>query len=359
MADSPYPELKKSHTMAQQGRPWSDVKPPPSAPVWGVIFGLGSYWLLLAALELGLFESLREAGPQSAQDLATSLESSAEHTEAVADALVVLGFLELHKGRYQLNDCARRYLCRDGAASMSDLIGVAPGPLANWERMAETVRAGAPSAPVEDDMAAFYGPLVEGTFTTVLRAATRAESRLGYGRLRNPRVLDLGAGAAPWSIAVLTACTAATAVVNDLPEVLALARREMSERGLLGRCEFLPGDFHSVAIPDNSFDVVVLGHVCRTEGQAGARSLIRRAAGALRPGGLIWVADYFRSAEPTRSPHAVLMRAVMMAATRHGTVFTYSEFAGWLREAGFEDLRLIEPIPAQQLFVARLKTSAD
>ena len=28
MADSPYPELKKSHTMARTGRPWTDVKPP-------------------------------------------------------------------------------------------------------------------------------------------------------------------------------------------------------------------------------------------------------------------------------------------------------------------------------------------
>ena len=45
MADSPYPELKKTHTMAHTGRPWRDHKPPPSAPVWAIIQGFGSYWV--------------------------------------------------------------------------------------------------------------------------------------------------------------------------------------------------------------------------------------------------------------------------------------------------------------------------
>ena len=39
-ADSPYPELKKTHTMAHTGRPWRDYKPPPSAPVWAIIQGV-------------------------------------------------------------------------------------------------------------------------------------------------------------------------------------------------------------------------------------------------------------------------------------------------------------------------------
>ena len=45
--DSPFPELKKTHTMARQGRPWRDRKPPPSAPVWAVIQGFGAYWALV------------------------------------------------------------------------------------------------------------------------------------------------------------------------------------------------------------------------------------------------------------------------------------------------------------------------
>ena len=47
--------------MAHTGRPYTDYKPPAAAPVWAVIEGLGRYHVLLAALELGVFETLDDA----------------------------------------------------------------------------------------------------------------------------------------------------------------------------------------------------------------------------------------------------------------------------------------------------------
>ena len=57
-ADSPYPELKKTHTMAHAGRPWRDYKPPPSGPVWSVINAGNTYWMLIAAIDLGVFDAM-------------------------------------------------------------------------------------------------------------------------------------------------------------------------------------------------------------------------------------------------------------------------------------------------------------
>ena len=356
MADSPYPELKKTHTMARVGRPYTDFKPPPAAPVWNVIFGLGAYWMLVGAIELGLFEALSKHGPLSPGELADHLESSASHTEAVADSLVVLGLLDRHDGRFDLNDCARRYLCRDSPASMANLVSVAPGPLQNWTDLAGTIRRGVPAHPVDGDVAGFWVPLVEGTFATVLRAATRADAWISYSHLTSPRVADLGAGGAPWSIAVLRACPGATAVVNDLSEVLEVARARIAEAGLAGRCELRPGDYHTVPLEDDEFDLVVLSHVCRTEGASGARALVERAVAALRPGGRVLVADYFRTDDPSRSPQGVLMGAIMAACTSRGTTYTYEQMSGWLQDAGLESIRLIEPIGAQQIFVATKPT---
>ncbi|MCY3926456.1 MAG: class I SAM-dependent methyltransferase [bacterium] len=352
MADSPYPELKKTCTMARLGRPWSDVKPAPSAPVWNVIFGLSAYWMLVGAIELGLFDALWTRGPLSPEELAEHLESSASHTAALAEALVVLGLLDRHGGRFDLNDCSRRYLCRQSPAPMADLVSVAPGPEENWTELAATIRRGDPAHPVDGDVAGFWVPLVEGTFGTVLRAATRADAWISYSRLKAPRVADLGAGGAPWSIAVLRACPDGAAVVNDLPEVLEVARARIAEAGVEDRCELRPGDYHTVGLEDGAFDLVVLGHVCRTEGADGARALLGRAADALRPGGRVLVSDYFRSDDPNRSPQGVFMAATMAACTRRGTAFTYEEMSSWLRESGFREVRLIEPIAAQQIFVA-------
>lgn len=359
MADSPYPELKKSHVPERVGRPWTDHKPPPSSPVWAVISGFGSFHVLAAALELGVFDELVDRGATpgmppvvTATDLAEALGVSAPHLEALLDSLAVLGLLERVGGRYGLNDTAARYLTSDGAASMASLVPVAPGPLDNWSHLADTIRAGRPAHPIDENPADFYRPLVEGTFTTMLRAATRADLQLRYSAMTAPRVLDLGAGGAPWAIAILKACPEATAVINDLDGVIEIAHSTTAEHGVASRCQFRPGDFHTIDVEPDGYDIVVLGHVCRTEGHEGTERLIARAHDALRPEGRLLLADYFVAPEPQWSPHSALMGMTMMASTINGFGITAAQTANWLKEAGFEHLRLIEPIGHQYLYTA-------
>ena len=351
--DAPYPKLKKTHTMAHIGRPFSDFKPPPAAPVWAAIEGLARYHVLLAAIELGVFDVLRDAGQTGAGELADKLGVSAPHLASLLDGVVALGLIDKVHDRYSANDTTRRYLVSDGPACMARLVPVAPGPQQNWARLADTVRRGRPATPIEDDPLAFYVPLVEGTFTTMWRTATRLGGMVQYAIAGPaPRVLDLGAGGAPWTIAVLDACPEGRAVVNDYDRVLDVARRTTAEHGVAERCEFRDGDYFEIDIEQGAYDLVVLGHVCRAEGAEGALRLIRRAADALRPGGRVIVADYFQDPERKLNPHAVLMGVTMMANTVNGFTFTTEQFADWLATAGFVEPRLLEPIAFQQCLIA-------
>jgi SAM-dependent methyltransferase len=350
--DAPYPELKKSHTMPHVGRPFTDFKPPAAAPVWAAIEGLARFHVLVAALELTVFDTLQRLGPSRIERINAELQCSQLHLQTLLDSVVVLGLLDQVNGIYELNDTAKRYLVSDGPATMAALVPVAPGPHDNWTRLADTIRNGHPSTPIEHDPVAFYVPLVEGTFSTMFRCATRADFKLRYSAMRSPRVLDLGAGGAPWAIAVLAGNPGATAVVNDLPGVIDVAARKVGEHAVADRVELRPGDFHTIEIEPEAYDVVVLGHVCRTEGEAGARRLIGRAYAALRPEGVLILADYFVDPDRKLNPHGVLMGATMMASTVHGNGFTAAQYASWIREAGFESIRMIEPIGFQQQFVA-------
>lgn len=358
--------------MARTGRPWTDRRPPAAAPVWAAIEGLGRYYALTAALELGVFDALAAAdggpaaaspvigedpvtapgqGPVTAVELARRLGASAPHLEALLDSVTAMGLLERTGGAYRLNDAARRYLTGCGPASIAELVPVAPGPVGNWARLADTVRTGRPAAPIDDDPASFYRPLTEGTFATMRRCAARADFKIGYSRMKAPRILDLGAGGAPWSIAMLEACGDGQAVINDLDGVIDLARAKAAEHGVADRCQFRPGDFHAIDIEPGDYDIVVLGHVCRTEGPAGARRLIGRAHAALRPEGRVVLADYFVD-QLKANPHAVLMGLTMMASTVNGFPIASAQAAAWLSEAGFEAIRLIEPIGFQLAYVA-------
>ncbi|HEX7095941.1 MAG TPA: class I SAM-dependent methyltransferase [Acidimicrobiales bacterium] len=352
MADSPYPELKKTHTAARAGTPWRDRKPAPAAPVWSVIQGYGNYWVLVAALELGLFDELERSGPSTLEPLAKRLGASAPHLGALLDALVALGLLDRVRKVYELNETAERYLTTNGAASMTELVGVAPGPLGNWQHLAETVRQGRPPSPIEDDPAAFYRPLARATFPTQRRVATRTALMIGLARsARPPRILDLGAGGAPWTIAFCEAHPSATAVVNDLPGVIDVAEEKLDAEGMRDRCELRAGDFRTLELEPEAYDIVVLGHVCRTEGVDGAPELIRRAFAALAPEGRVVLSDYFVDKTSGVNPFGALMGVTMMAGTERGLTFTHGQYVAWLRDAGFDPVRLIEPISPNHVFI--------
>ena len=352
MIDSPFPELKKTHTMARTGRPWRDRKPPPSAPVWGIIQGFGSYWMLVAAIDLGVFDAIEAEGPMRVGALAERIGASPFHLTHLLDALVSFGFLDQVDEIYELTETAERYLCTNGAASMAALVRVANGPHGNWAHLADTVRTGHVATPIEQDAAGFYGPLVQATFPTQLRAAGRLGAMLGWARRPNLRVLDLGAGRAPWSIGILTQSPGSSAVANDFPEVLELAAATVAEHGLEERVEFRPGDFHEIPFERGGYDVVVLGHICRTEGETRARSLVCRAFDALRSGGQLILADYFADNGRKYNPFGVQMGMTMLASTTNGGMLTHAQVSGWLRDAGFVAIRLMEPIGFNQVFVA-------
>lgn len=351
-ADSPYPELKKSHTMAHRGRPWRDHKPPPSGPVWGIIQGFGSYWTLVAAVELGVFDALEATGPAAAGTVAEHVGAAPVPTQHLLDTLVTFGFLDQVGEVYELTETAERYLTTNGPASMASLVRVAPGPHGNWEQLADTIRTGRVAAPIDDDPSGFYAPLVQATFPTQLRCATRLGLRLGWARRPGLRVLDLGAGRAPWGIGVLEQSAGSTAVVNDLPEVIGLAEATVAERGLADRVEFRPGDFHEIELEPEAYDVVIVGHLLRTEGEERSRALLARAFAALRPEGQVVVADYFADNDRKYNPFGVQMGMTMLANTRRGGLITHAQCSSWLHDTGFAAVRLLEPIAFNQAYVA-------
>jgi len=190
---------------------------------------------------------------------------------------------------------------------------------------------------------------VRATFPTQLAAASRTAEMVGPVAY----VLDLGAGGAPWTISLLHANPQAHAVVNDLAPVIEVARENVAQQGLTERCEFREGDYFAISLPDAAFDAVVLGHVLRAEGLDGAQQLLRRAVDALRPGGLVVVADYFVDDDRRGPLNALLLGVTMMASTPAGSTYTYAEFKSLLAAAGAERVEVLRPVPFQEVMIGR------
>ncbi|MGH9134048.1 MAG: ArsR/SmtB family transcription factor [Ilumatobacteraceae bacterium] len=107
------------------------------------------------------------------------------------------------------------------------------------------------------------------------------------------------------------------------PEMLAIARTKLDRAGLR-HCRVRHGDLFSLAVPRNSFDVVVIHQVLHLlDDAAGA---IREAAGALRPGGRMVVVDF--------APHDQEFLRVEHAHRRLG--FASDTITQWMDTAGLD-----------------------
>jgi ubiquinone/menaquinone biosynthesis C-methylase UbiE len=319
--------------------------------VWGVIHGFGAYWATVAAVRLGVFDALTD-GVLDAPALARRCHADAPRMDVLCAALATTGLLCRQPDGYGLTPTSDAFLVAGRERSMRDLLLWSPGPHGNWPHLDATVAGAPPVAPVDDEPAAFYVPLVAATFPSQLAAARVVAERLGMAGAA--RVMDLGAGAAPWTIALLDACPAATALVNDLPEVLPVAVEHAERFGVAARCDFVAGDYASIPLPASTADIAVLANVVRAEADDAAGALVRRAAATLRPGGRLLLVDYFLDdggAPSATTTAAALLGLTMMASTRHGRTYTRAHATSWLHAAGLRDVELLEPLPPVQVLI--------
>ncbi|MDT3440093.1 MULTISPECIES: acetylserotonin O-methyltransferase [unclassified Pseudofrankia] len=358
--------------------------PPTPAPVWEIIHGFRRYWALVAALDLGLFEALA-SGPLDAAALAEAVGVDVHRAGLLADALVAMELLTAAPdvpgagataesqpppappapsassdnaagpGRlvYNLGLVAANYLLAGGQRSMARLVREAPGPHERWPELAETLRRGAPSTRVEDDPGAFYPDLARGTAPIQRVAAAAVARELAAPRGRQALVVDLGAGAAPWALAFLDAWPDARGLAVELPEVVHVTREAAAADPVGDRLDVVAGSFHRVELPVGGADVVILGHVLRTEPRKAARRLVARAAAALRPGGTLVVADYPRPDVPSSAATTETLMALTILATTGGQgAFRAADLHNWARGAGLTPGATYMPLPGQTVLTA-------
>jgi SAM-dependent methyltransferase len=330
--------------------------PPDPSAVWGVIHGASQHAAVVAAIRLGLFEALGSKGATT-DELAAPLELVPARLEALLEVLATTPLVARGAGTWRSTPTSERFLRRSSPATMVDLVEWSRGWPENWEQLEATVQGRQPPHPVDRD-AGFYVRLAEATFPTQLAVAQAAVSSLGDLGER-ARVLDVGAGLGPWSIALLSAFPDAVATVSDLDGVMALARGATERHGIAERCAFLAGDYLSVDFGVETYDVAVLGHVCRAEAPDRVVALLERVAVAVAPGGQVVLTDYLVDDDRSGPPSAQQLGLTMVANTRGGRAYTRGEVTAWLLQAGLEDVTSVRPLPYAEVVLARKPARED
>jgi ubiquinone/menaquinone biosynthesis C-methylase UbiE len=228
--------------------------------------------------------------------------------------------------------------------------------LDDWRHLTECVRSGKPVHAVErpEEGVPLWHQLVDTLFALNRAAAMTLARELKRRHPDSLRVLDVAAGSGVWGVACAELDPRAKVVAFDLPETLEHVRATAKRLSLGDRIEMRAGDLRHASLGEREFDAVILGHICHSEGPHFTQELFAKTARALKPGGTIAIAEFLPDDDRNGPPLPLMFALNMLVHTTEGHTFTVADLTGWLRSAGFTDVRTLDaPAPSPLILATR------
>jgi ubiquinone/menaquinone biosynthesis C-methylase UbiE len=311
--------------------------------------------ILEAAIRNKVFDTL-DAGPKTVDEVAAATGASPRGLRAIMNALVGFEFLKTNgDGRYELTPESSTFLVTTKPTFFGGMVAHTSRQLIpNWLHLTDVVATGKPATAVnqEGDGSAFFQELVSNIFPMSYGPAQALAAHLALGESGPPvRVLDLGAGSGVWGIAIAQSSPRVTVTAVDWPAVLPIAQKTAARFGLADRYNVVPGDLDTADF-GHDHNVITIGHILHSEGVDRSKKLLRKCFDALAPGGTISIAEFLVNPERTGPSMGLIFAVNMLVNTDHGDTWSFEEIAGWLKEAGFVNPRLLEAPGPSPLILA-------
>jgi SAM-dependent methyltransferase len=240
--------------------------------------GVRQYHAVMAALDLGLFEILRE--PKTGSECALALGCRPEVLILMCDGLVALGLLEKTGEHFHDSKITQTCLVKGAPFPQQHAIAFQRMLAGFWADLPRIVKDG----PVTCNRAQMFRDVIIPSMAENCRCGLLQQVTASVGAIPEfpaaRRLLDLGGGHGLYSIAFCQNNPSLNAVVFDLPPVT-VATRDFISRYRAERVSVLPGDFFKDPI-GSGYDIVF------SSSNPGGKvpALIPKIAEALNPGGL-------------------------------------------------------------------------
>jgi len=310
--------------------------------------------VLATGVDLEVFTHIAR-GNHTSKDIAKCSESSHRGMEILLNSLVGLDFLTKSDHKYNLTPLAEKFLVKGQPAYYGDFVQHIDGLWEPWGNLTEVVRTGKPCMALEkEDGVEFFQKLVTQLFPMSYPAARFAAEKLGAGKTwKNINILDVAAGSGAWSIAFAQSDPNTKVTVQDWPDVLDVTKKFVDKFNLNGQFGYLPGDLREVDFGEGRYDLIILGHICHTEGAEKTQELFSRCHKSLKQNGRLLIADMIPDDERKTAVFPLLFAVNMLVNTTEGNTFTMAEYNKWLTEAGFKDMSTIEAPGPSPLIIAQ------
>jgi hypothetical protein len=321
-----------------------------SAPTPEAILQVGmGFWgskTLLSAVEMEVFTELAKH-PEDLDTLTGRLGLHPRSSRDFLDSLVALGFLERNEGVYSNTPSTDLFLDKRKPSYIGGILEMANLRLfLSWNKLTAALRTGQPQAEA--------GPSGEHTFAALyadparLKGFLRAMSGISHGAnmaiaskfpwANYKTVVDAGAAQGDLLAQVALKNPHLAGIGFDLAEVGPVFEEYIEENGLSARVRFHAGSFFTDPIP--KADVVMMGHILHDWNLEEKRMLIGKAYEALPVGGAFIAYDALIDDDRSKNAFGLLMSLNMLVETPGGFDYTGADCIGWMKDAGFRDVRV-------------------
>jgi O-methyltransferase domain/Dimerisation domain len=334
-----------------------------SAPTPDHILQTGlAFWAsktLLSAVEMEVFTELARR-PESLESLTGRLGLHPRSSRDFLDTLVALGFLERTDGHYSNTPSSDLFLDKHNPSYIGGVLEMANKRLyGHWNRLTTALRTGEQQNEAmgeEEPFAAIYADptRLKGflrAMTGISRGANMAiASKFPWDKYKT--AADCGTAQGDLMIQVALKNPHLTGIGFDLPEVAPVFEEYVEHNGLSSRVSFQPGSFFTDPLP--RVDVIMMGHILHDWNLEEKKMLIRKAYEAIPEGGAFIAYDAVIDDDRSKNAFGLMMSLNMLIETPGGFDYTGADCVGWMKEAGFREVR-VEHLVGPDSMVVGLK----
>lgn len=303
----------------------------------------GGYWAacaLHAGVKLDLFSTL-DRSVRTAEEVAQIRKIDPRGTAMLLDALTAIGFLEKRGTAYTSTNFSSEFLARASDRYMGHIVMHHHHLMSGWTHLHKAVQCG---GPIRERVSHGNDEIVResflmGMFNLASQLAPRIAQAIDLSGCR--RLLDLGGGPGTYAIHFCLSDPDLSAVVYDLATTRKFAESTISRFNLSDRIAFASGDYHADPLP-GGFDAAWLSHVLHADGPSACAGLLRKAARALDPGGIMLVQEFILSDAKDGPMFPALFSLNMLLGTDGGQSYSQSELTAMMTEAGLSEVSRIE-----------------
>lgn len=313
---------------------------PMPGPLEQVIYGFPATAVAHLADKHGITGYLIEHGPASAKAIAAQLGLDADTADRMLLVLAACGVAEVTgQAEFALAAAARPYLASGSPYYIGGFLRhLATRSSAQLGLLEQCLRhgkqpPGKTPPPVFDQM--YQSAQAVRAFLDAmwdLTAGISADLVALAGLGDTTRLVDVGGGQGPFTVAALRAHPGLHAVIFDLPQVAGLALARASQHDLAGRLRFTAGDAFTDDLPAG--DTLCFANVLSDWPDDRCLVLLRNARQACRDGGRVLIIERLFS-DNRDGPLSTASMNLLMHLEMSGRHRSAAEYISLLRTAGF------------------------